>query len=254
MMAGAVQFERPVTGAAPEPHHPAGHLIQPRVVEAPGVTEPRTQHRPGLLVLRFALLNLVAFGLLGAAWVQGLVGLVTAADKTRICLVIFAVFAAGFGMCVRLVWRVSRELDAARSEDLYNAPALEELLDPVRRCGTDQRASLVGALRLRLSQRISVIRQIASNLVLLGLIGTVVGFIIALSGVDPSRAGDVSTMAPMVARLIEGMSTALYTTLVGSILNIWLMASYQVLAGGTVQLIASLTENIETHARPRLYR
>ena len=103
-------------------------------------------------------------------------------------------------------------------------------------------------MRMRVAHRISVVRHLANTLVLLGLIGTVLGFIIALSGVDPETAADVNSIAPMVSMLIKGMSTALYTTLIGSILNVWLMANYQILAGGTVQLIGSLQEAVEQNA------
>ena len=81
------------------------------------------------------------------------------------------------------------------------------------------------------------------------LIGTVVGFIMALGGVDPQTSGDVSRISPMVATLITGMSTALYTTLVGSVLNIWLMLNYQILAAGTVSLITAIVEIGEAHGR-----
>ena len=90
-----------------------------------------------------------------------------------------------------------------------------------------------------------MVRQIAGSLVLLGLIGTVLGFIIALSGVDPERASDITAITPMVSTLIAGMSTALYTTLIGAVLNIWLMIDYQLLAGGTVKLITSLIDRGE---------
>ena len=42
-------------------------------------------------------------------------------------------------------------------------------------------------LRLKLAQRIGRVRHMASTLVLLGLIGTIVGFVIALSGRQPGR-------------------------------------------------------------------
>ena len=103
-------------------------------------------------------------------------------------------------------------------------------------------------MRLRLSHRISVIRHLGNTLVLLGLIGTVLGFIIALSGVDPDTASDVNSIAPMVSTLIQGMSTALYTTLIGSIFNVWLMANFQMLSSGTVQLISELEEAVERNA------
>jgi hypothetical protein len=75
----------------------------------------------------------------------------------------------------------------------------------------------------------------------------VIGFIIALSGVEAEQAGDVSSIAPMVSQLIEGMSVALYTTLVGAVLNLWLMVNYQLLAGGTVSLINEIVELGERH-------
>ncbi len=40
-------------------------------------------------------------------------------------------------------------------------------------------------VRLKLSNRIAFVHHKANSLVFLGLIGTVIGFIIALSGVDP---------------------------------------------------------------------
>ena len=52
----------------------------------------------------------------------------------------------------------------------------------------------------------------------------------------------------MVSTLIAGMSTALYTTLVGSVLNVWLMINYHLLVGGTVKLITGLLEFGEDNA------
>ena len=53
----------------------------------------------------------------------------------------------------------------------------------------------------------------ANTLVILGLIGTVIGFIIALSGVDGSVSSNPEEVSKMVSTLIQGMSVALYTTL-----------------------------------------
>jgi hypothetical protein len=202
-----------------------------------------------LLVLRFALLNLAGFALLGAAYVQGLVDKVIVADGTYLSVLIFLVFLGGLGICARKVWQTSRELNSLREPDAAaESPAMVHLAPLLGRTA-ESRANLVGAARMRLSHRIAIVRNIANTLVLLGLIGTVLGFIIALSGVDPEHVADVAAIAPMVSTLISGMSTALYTTLVGAILNVWLMANHQLLAGGTVKLIAALVERAEDHAR-----
>jgi hypothetical protein len=201
-----------------------------------------------LLVLRFALINLVGAALLGAAYVQGLVDMVLIADKTYISAVIFAVFVCGLALCGQRVWQTSQELNQVKSFDPLVPSRASEYLALLRGRGADTHSIFAASLRLKLSQRVAVVRQIAGSLVLLGLIGTVVGFIIALSGVHPETASDVKAITPMVSTLIAGMSTALYTTLVGSVLNVWLMINYQLLAGGTVKLITSLLEFGEEHA------
>ncbi len=53
----------------------------------------------------------------------------------------------------------------------------------------------------------------------------------------------------MVSTLISGMSVALYTTLIGSVLNIWLMVNYQILVTGTVNLMTGIVELGEIHNR-----
>ncbi len=202
-----------------------------------------------LLLLRFTLLNLFGFGLLGAAYAQGLVSDALAADRTYLSLVIFLVFLAGLGLSAFKVWQTSHELNSVRDfESGADTPAARYLA-PMVGGNADSRANLVGALRMKIAHRTAIVRHIANSLVLLGLIGTVVGFIIALGGVDPEHAADVKAIAPMVSTLIQGMSTALYTTLVGSVLNVWLMANHQILAGGTVKLITALVELAEVHAR-----
>ena len=93
------------------------------------------------------------------------------------------------------------------------------------------------------------IRQIANGLVFLGLIGTVIGFIIALSGVDPSRATEVDNVARMIATLISGMSVAMYTTLAGSVLYVWLSVNHRILANGSVSLITAIIKLGERRER-----
>ncbi|MCH8926481.1 MAG: MotA/TolQ/ExbB proton channel family protein, partial [Proteobacteria bacterium] len=80
-------------------------------------------------------------------------------------------------------------------------------------------------------------------------IGTVIGFIIALSGVDPAATTDVDNVAAMVSTLVNGMAVALYTTLVGAVLYVWLIIDYRILATGTVHLITATIELEETGGR-----
>jgi len=207
-----------------------------------GMATARNPYR-SLLLLRYTLLNVVAFALLGVAWSQGYVHKVVAADQTYLSVVIFLVFIVGLVLCTQKLWQTNKEIDALKTPEGLNSEAVSHLT-----ARKNNEATISGSMRLRLSHRISVVRHLGNTLVLLGLIGTVLGFIIALSGVDPETASDVNSIAPMVSRLIQGMSTALYTTLIGSIFNVWLMANFQMLSSGTVQLISDIQEAVERNA------
>jgi hypothetical protein len=201
-----------------------------------------------LLILRFALLNIVASSLLGAAWMQGWLDELVRTDTTHLCAIIGLVFLAGLAQAGRRVVQTGLELNAVRLGS--DRSPISALVWDLQHSDADSRAALVGLLRLRLGNRIAGVRYVANILVLLGLIGTVIGFIIALSGVDATAAGDVEAIGPMVSRLVAGMSVALYTTLAGSVLNIWLMLNYRLLEAGTVKLFTAIVERAEADGRP----
>ncbi len=202
-----------------------------------------------LLFMRFAVVNLIAFALVAAAWMQGWTGVVFEGDVTQLALVIVAVFLVGLVLCGFKVLQASVELNQIKSPQLYpNSRAARYLLDVSSRDG-HSRSITASALKLKLSSRIAVVRHIANSLVFLGLIGTVIGFMIALSGVDPEQAADISAIGPMVSTLISGMSVALSTTLVGAILNVWLMINYRLLESGTLRLLTTIVELGERHVQ-----
>ena len=203
------------------------------------------------LVMRFILVNLVALALLTACWLQGWIGLVLDGDVTRLALLIALVFFAGLLLSAVKVRQISAELDWIREPERHPNARAARYLKAVQGRDGQSRNLVASALKLKLSSRIAVVRHIAGSLVFLGLIGTVIGFMIALSGVDPKEAADVSAIAPMVSTLISGMSVALGTTLVGAVLNIWLMVNYRLLESGTLHLLTSIVElGEERHVRP----
>ncbi|WP_029007598.1 MotA/TolQ/ExbB proton channel family protein [Azospirillum halopraeferens] len=201
-----------------------------------------------LLLLRFSVVNGAGFALLAAAWAEGLIDPIIAADTTRLCLLIFLVFLAGLGLSADRIRRISREMNLAKEYDPALPSRAARYLAEVQGRDSGARAIAASALKFKLSARVGTVRHISSALVVLGLIGTVIGFIMALSGVDPENAGDVAAITPMVSKLIEGMAVALYTTLVGGVLNIWLNINAAMLAGATVNLITEIVALGERHA------
>ena len=198
-----------------------------------------------LLLARFTLVNLVACGLLVAAYLQGWLDAVLNAHLIELPLIIVLVFCYGLAACAFRVWQTSREINDVNTGRPTPGSRAGKYVDAVRNGSGGDRSVLTDVLRLKLTNRIALTGQIANSLVFLGLIGTVIGFIIALSGVDPEAATDATKVAPMVSTLIKGMAVALNTTLVGAIFYVWLIVDYRILASGTLTLLTTAIELAE---------
>ena len=195
-----------------------------------------------LLIFRFALLNAACFGVLGAAWLQDWLDAMLESSAWLMCLGIFATFLVGFAICTLKVVRTSLELNQVRDGRPAPGSRAAGHLDRYPGGNADDRRIAADLLRFRMANHVSIVGYIANTLVFLGLIGTVIGFIVALSSVEPGVTGNVRQIAPMVASLIDGMGIALYTTLVGAVLHVWLIVNHRMLATGTLHLYNAIVE------------
>ena len=199
--------------------------------------------------VRFCLVNIVAIALLAAAYLQGWLDGVLGAHLMELSATIFLVFLYGLLFCGAKIWRHDVELNDVAAGNPDAETRVGRYLSHAREAEAQSRSNYAVALRLKLTDRIVGIRHVANSLIFLGLIGTVIGFIIALSGVDPEAASDVENVQAMVSALISGMSVAMYTTLVGALLYVWLIVNHRILVSGTVDLIDATIELGETRAR-----
>jgi hypothetical protein len=202
-----------------------------------------------LLFLRFVLLNLVGTSLLVSAYMQGWLDGFFVDVTLELSAVIGGAFLLGLASCGNKIWRTSVELNDINSGAPENGSRAYKYLETIYGGGVESRTMAAAALRLKLSSSTAAVRQVANGLVFLGLIGTVIGFIIALSGVDPNRATEVDNVAQMIATLISGMSVAMYTTLAGSVLYVWLSVNHRILVNGSINLITAIIELGERRER-----
>ena len=195
-----------------------------------------------LLILRYSLINLVGLVFLFVLLTQGYITKAIKADITNMVILILTLFAVGFTLAAYRTFWLSRELNYSFLKVLPNESLAKEFLQSSKKLDASSRNNLAASLRIKLSSKISYIKFMANTLVILGLIGTVIGFIIALSGVDGSVSSNPEEVSKMVSTLIQGMSVALYTTLVGSICSVWLNICYQIMSTGANNLLSKIIE------------
>ena len=78
-------------------------------------------------------------------------------------------------------------------------------------------------------QRWRDVEWVATHVVRIGLLGTVVGLIIAFSAAKAGGSADPNEIKPMIAAVVDGMYVSLYSTLLGIATNLWLKINLRLL-------------------------
>lgn len=156
-----------------------------------------------LLVYRMGIFNTLMAGLMVYLASKGYISMVFAADPTGISLAICLLFLMTFGSTAVQAYKITKDKNAVK----LGLPTSQ-----------DKRKA-----------KIEKVEKMADNMSLLGIIGTVVGFIVAFAGIDPSILVSASGVGTTVAQMMHGMGIALYTTLTGAVLGGWTSQNYQFL-------------------------
>lgn len=167
-----------------------------------------------LLMYRFALFNGGMGALFGYLASKGYVAAAVAGDPTGISLLIALMFVLLWGSTAQRIWKTSQGLNILKTGGYHGDKQWTKRLI-----------------------KIAHIHEGAGWLAYLGLIGTVVGFIISLSGVDLGALATAQGVQAMIPELMAGMKVALYTTLAGSFFGIWTEVNYQMLHTSTACLV-----------------
>jgi hypothetical protein len=216
-------------------------------------------------------------------WHYGLVRQMLAADRTYISAIIVLLY---IGASLHCLWRtimVSREAQAARgaarlfAEGGHSVVVLGDgvAIDGVRRLPNGLVASHIRDLavksQLQGGRRIDqalLLRRLAGNLrgsngfgsfagdtlMKLGLIGTIVGFIMMLAPIAGLDTGNQGAIKASMNLMSEGMAVAMYTTLAGLIGSILVRVQYYLLEDATSRLFAFSVGLIDVHALSMLER
>ncbi len=79
------------------------------------------------------------------------------------------------------------------------------------------------------SRRWADVQWLATHVVRVGLLGTVIGLIVAFAAAKSGGSTDPSEVRPMISAVVDGMYVSLYATLLGIATNLWLKINLRLL-------------------------
>jgi hypothetical protein len=226
---------------------------------------------------------LTAFGFL-VLWYYGLLQTMIALDRTKVSVIILAVFAATSLHCLYQTIIVSRELVAARRvrEAIVSSGSLAlsvengrivtaqaDVLEPsivtahilnllakarTSNGGHFDQTVLLRSLADSLRSREKLGWFISESLLRLALLGTAIGFILMLVPLAELNAFDVETLRQTLAGMSDGMAIALTITVAGIATALLLKFEYYLLDEAIADLFRDITEVTEVHVIPAFER
>ena len=207
-------------------------------------------------------------------WRYGLFRLMLSSDRSYISSIVGALY---IGSSLHCLWRtlaISREGAAAQrtaqalADGAINmdgrAPLPPGLVaDHIRDLAL--KAETQGARRL---DQTLLLRSLADRLrgsngfgafasdtlMKLGLLGTIIGFIIMLAPIAGLDASDKTMMKSSMGLMSDGMAVAMYTTLAGLVGSILLKIQYYMLDAATARVFSQAVTLTETRVVPALER
>ena len=95
---------------------------------------------------------------------------------------------------------------------------------------------------------------VADMMVRLGLLGTVVGFIVMLASMNGAQDFDLATLRNMMTEMSAGMRIALFTTLAGITSGLLLGIQYRIAERGADALLSAIAVATESKLLPAIAR
>ena len=240
-----------------------------------------------LLLVWLMLISLIGFALFIALREQVLL-LLYLGDSSKLSWVITLMFVIITIYCGRRVWFISREINI--SEKVYALARRHELsirdgeicLDTAEKLpdclltrylldlfyqaestpARDEQAEN-NTLKTNNQELIEVFEAKLKNphnlgwffsdiMIKLGLLGTIIGFVLMLGSVVNVTDFDVTTMQNILKQMSSGMGTALYTTFAGLVCSILTAAQFHLLDQAADELVDGTKHLTQIHILPRL--
>jgi len=193
---------------------------------------------------------------------QGLVQLTLDNDRSYLSYVILAVYAGATIHWMFLSYGLSQEssaltlIEQSGIEQHPEHTAIGRYFSDAKQVAANggQYRGLLEAYGDRIHNRHATGHFIADTLLKLGLLGTIIGFILMLLPVAEITNFEANLMQQMLGKMSLGMAIALYTTLAGLVTSTLLKLQYQVLDTAAANLVTRVAELSELQLSGALER
>ncbi|MEC9414281.1 MAG: MotA/TolQ/ExbB proton channel family protein [Pseudomonadota bacterium] len=191
------------------------------------------------LLRSLLLLTLILFGF----WIlndQGLIELVLQGDKSHISKAIIILWAITTVYWIYLSKNVYAEKTSINSESNINPNlSIGKYLEAIDK-GEDKDL-LLKALETEYAKKLSFGWMAADISLKLGLLGTVIGFILMLQPISELNNTSPEELKIALSSMSSGMAVALFTTLTGLVSSILIRLQFQLTSSSIATLINEIT-------------
>lgn len=207
-----------------------------------------------LLFMRWVLVNTFGIVMLWVIWRAGWTSDIIATDSTYVARIIVLLFLSAVTGCTWRLLKTSHELNITREythclkrkqfevcEDIeVGNSRLASYLESIQGLDASEQRVIADVFRMNMMHKISSVGYNLNRLTMLGLIGTVIGMVLALKGFDPKVITDQTKIIELFRTVPPGLHNAVYATLVGSVAAFWLGYLFEILQNGTTQLVSEI--------------
>ena len=186
-------------------------------------------------------------------WAQGFLSLLLASDKSYLSIIIISIFLLN-----SLIWlvrcrslgKIQKALEQPEHPVEDYLKLQRNLLDETNAEHTMDQLS-PERLADHLLNRHAFGYFISDLLLKLGLMGTMIGFILMLGPIAEIKSFEPSMMQQLLAAMSGGMAIALYTTLAGLVTSTLVKAQYHLADQSVVHIISAFERVKSASTKPR---
>lgn len=221
------------------------------------------------LILQWTIYAGVMSFLLWLSWELQILGGIFASDPTKITFLIALFFLGGTIHCGLRAKYLSAQLNSIidievesmpwHNEDSLPAEFLKTITKSLQgQSFNDEKNSPDNALLADVfAEQAHAQHEVGwfftSLLVKLGLLGTVIGFVLMLGPLSTLKSFDIADVQGILTSMTAGMGVALNTTLIGLLGSMLLSFQYLLLDRGADELVARTVHYMETELIPELH-